>query len=172
MEKIFFTDKTAHSSEEALKTLLNEVYNLPNAVILRTKNGKPYVENGPFFSVSHTAEKLFIVFSKANIGLDAELLMRDINYAPILKKFPLPERAEIACKEDFLRHWVVKESAVKYLGGTLARDLQKLSFIKNRLTYENEELPVNVSVLNFEGHLLSVCGEEDFSKSLFIPFSV
>lgn len=168
MGKIFYVDKSAFSTEEALKAILSKVYGIPNAVILRTKNGKPYVENGPFFSVSHTEKTLFIAFSSAQIGLDAELLSREINYASILKKFPSEECEEIACTQDFLKHWVVKESAVKYLGGTLARGLQSLSFFQNNLTYKGKELPVKLTFFELEGHILSVCSEEDFSNAEFI----
>ena len=163
-------DKSAFSTEEALKAILSKFYELPNAVILRTKHGKPYVENGPFFSVSHTEKTLFIAFSSAQVGLDAELLSREIHYASILKKFPIEERGEITSTQDFLKHWAVKESAVKYLGGTLAQDLQKLAFIQNRLTYNGKELPVKLTFLELEGHILSVCGEEDFSNAEFIRF--
>lgn len=174
MEKIFYADITAYSSEAAIIKILSEFYGIRNAVILRTENGKPYLENaehGPFFSVSHTTEKLFIAFSSANVGIDAEPLSRKTSYASVVKKFPLEEREEIACAQDFLKHWVVRESAVKYLGGTLARDLKRLSYIDGRLSYGAVELPVKIKIFTFEEHILSVCGEKDFENAEFIRLS-
>ena len=168
MGKIFYAEKSIYSSENAIKRILLEFYEIKNATILRTKNGKPYVESTPFFSVSNTEKMLFIAFSSANVGLDAELLSRKPNYDSIVKKFHKDEREEITCAEEFLKHWVVKESAVKYLGGTLAHDLSKLVFVNDRLLYNGAELPVKLNFFNLEEHLICVCGEEDFSKAEFI----
>lgn len=171
MGKIFYADKAAYSSEQAIKWILSEFYGIKNATILRTENGKPYMENGPHFSVSHTEKTLFIAFSSANVGVDAEPLSRKPSYASIVKKFHEDERKEIINAEDFLNHWVVKESAVKYLGGTLASDLQQLTFMQHHLTYKETELPVKLTILHFEGHVLCVCGEEDFSTAEFIQLT-
>ena len=168
MGKIFYADSSAYTSEEAIKKILFEFYGIKSVTILRTKNGKPYLKNGPFFSVSHTTKMLFVAFSSANIGLDAELLSRKPNYISILKKFQEAECKEITSPEDFLKHWVVKESAIKYLDGTLARDLQKLAFIQNHLTYKDAELSAKIGIFHFAGHIVSVCSEEDFSNAEFI----
>ena len=128
MGKLFYTEKALYSSEAFIKKILSEFYDMQSAVILRTENGKPYIENGPFFSISHTEDKLFALFSNQEVGLDAENLNRKVNYLPIVKKFPISEREEITCEKDFLHHWVAKESAIKYLGATLAHDLKDLSF--------------------------------------------
>ncbi len=161
MGKIFYTENSLYDSDSFIKKILAEFYGLENAVILRTENGKPYVENGPFFSVSHTANKLFVVLSSMNVGLDAELLSRKVNYTAIIKKFPFSEREEITCEKDFLYHWVAKESAVKYLGSTLARDLQNLTFQNGKLFYKTIELPVKLSFLILEDFLLAVCSENE-----------
>ena len=171
MEKIFFAESSAFpTSISAVEKILASHFGIVNAQIRRTENGKPYLEKNEklFFSLSHTKTGLFIAFSDENVGIDAEALDRDVNYQSILRKFPFDEREEIACKEDFLRHWTVKESAVKWLGGTLAHDLNKLSYAKGVLRYEKLELPIKVATLYFQGHILSVCGERDFSQSEFI----
>ena len=76
MEKIFYADKSAFATDAALKKILMEYYGKSAPEILRTENGKPYVENGPFFSVTHTNNRLYIVFSEEEIGLDAESITR------------------------------------------------------------------------------------------------
>ena len=172
MEKIFFADKSAFTTEAALKKIFSEYYGKNNVEILRTKNGKPYVQNAPFFSVTHTKNRLYIAFSNEEVGLDAEALSRSTNYANIVKKFHPMEQEEISNTEDFLRHWVVRESAVKYLGGTIARDLHKLRFSNGNLTYENKAFPAKITFLQHEGFILAVCGNGDFSNAPFIPLEI
>ena len=168
MEKLFCADVSAFStSTEAVRFVLREYFRIQNASVIRNENGKPYLENTKvplFFSVSHTKEKLFLAFSSENVGIDAENLNRESNYLPILHKFPPVERKEIQSKDDFLLHWTVKESAIKWLGGTLAKDLNKLCFCNNTLSYNGLDIPVHITTHFFDGHVLTICSEKDFSS--------
>lgn len=169
MEKIFFADKSAFTTEAALKKIFSAYFGKDCVEILRTKHGKPYVENAPFFSVTHTQNRLYIAFSNEEIGIDAETLTRTPYYESIIKKFPLMEQEEISNTDDFLHHWVAKESAVKYLGGTIAQDLHKLCFAKGALTYENKVFPAKITFLQHENFILAVCGNGNFKNTPFIP---
>ncbi len=174
MGRIFYADKSEYSSEELLSRILAQFYKIENAEIARTKNGKPYLANKEtplYFSISHTRTLIFIAFSENNIGLDAELLDRKVDYKKICAKFSYEEQKEISSTESFLTHWVAKESAVKYLGGTLARDLKKLTLTRDVITYENQPLPITARFFQFQGHILCVCGKQDFINVEFIPFS-
>lgn len=175
MGKIFYTDKSKYSSEELVTRVLSQWYGLENPEIRRTKNGKPYLANVEpplYFSLSHTKELLFVAFSEENIGLDAEPLHREVDYEKICVKFPREEREEITSAQEFLKRWIVRESAVKYLGGTLARDLKKLSFAHGLLTYENQPFPVRPQFLEFRGHILCVCARQDFSNAEFVKIPI
>ncbi len=169
MEKIFYTEANAFpSSTQAIEYILKTYFDIPNARIVKSENGKPYLENPKyrlFFSVSHTKNKLFIAFSDENIGLDAEVLSREVDLPLLLRRFPVEERKEIQSTSDFLRHWTARESAIKWLGGTLASDLKKLSFIKDRLCYDGIDIPVPLVFLEIEGHILALCGERDFTRA-------
>lgn len=174
MGRIFYADKSKYSSKELLSRILSQFYKIENAEIKRTKNGKPFLANREtplYFSISHTRELIFIAFSEDNIGLDAELLDRKVDYEKICAKFSYEEQQEISSTETFLKHWVAKESAVKYLGGTLAHDLKKLTFTHNVIAYENQPLPIAAQFFQFRGHILCLCGKRDFSNVEFIPFS-
>ena len=173
MEKIYYTDKCAFvDTDSAIRYLLSEFYALKDARILRTENGKPILDGTPFFlSVSHTKDRLFIALSRDNVGLDAEDIQRVVDYSPIVKKFKPEERGEIRCTEAFLRHWTAKEAAVKWLGGTLARDLYKLDYIGGKMRYGELELPAKFTFLRFGECLLCVCGERDFEEAELIEFS-
>ncbi len=167
MDTIFETDISKFSSSlAAVRQVLTSYFGQANPVISRTENGKPYLQSpatGLFFSVSHTKEKLFLAFSQENVGIDAEWQNRKVDLPTLIKKFPLEERAEIHTSQDFLRHWTVKESAVKLLGGTLAQDLKKLSYIDGRLFYDALEIPVRITTKIIDGYIVSICGERDFS---------
>ena len=172
MEKIFFANKSAFATEAALKKIFSTYYGKYDITISRTKNGKPYVDEGPYFSVTHTKDRLYIAFSDKEIGLDAEHLSRSSHYETIVKKFTPMEQAEIASTKDFLLHWIVKESAVKYLGGTLAKDLHKLAYINGHLTYNQQSFPTRVHILQHEDYILAVCCDCDFKNAEFIPLNI
>ncbi len=172
MEKIFYMDKSAYpSTTEAAQDILKSYFQIPDAKILRSESGKPYLDNSTariFFSPSHTKTGLFIAFSSENVGLDAEQIDREVHYSLLLKRFPFEERAEIISAQDFLRHWTAKESAVKWLGGTLSHDLKKIGFIKDVLSYDGLEIPVHLTFKELEGHLLAICSERDFTNATVI----
>ena len=175
MEKIFYTDKSAYpDSQTAIQRVLSEYFNLKNVNILRNEHGKPYLENGReiplFFSVSHTENRLFIAFSDENVGIDAENLSRQTDYLSIIKRFAPEERKEILSPADFLRHWVAKESAIKWLGGSIAHDLHKLRFVDNFLFYGEIEIPAHLVFHPFESYLLAICSERDFTNAEWIAF--
>ncbi len=171
MEKIFYMDASRFPSSTAAVEYILSTRFQERATIARTENGKPYLQNTTrrlFFSVSHTKKTTFIAFSDENVGVDAELIDRDVRYPAIVKRFPVEEREEITSVESFLTHWTVKESAVKWLGGTLAHDLGKLSFTKGVLLYQNVEIPVYRTTLRINGHILTVCSERDFTHAELI----
>ena len=168
MEKIFYADKNRfQSSEKAVTTILNKVFRITNTIIAHNENGKPYLKNndlGLHFSVTHTETYLFIAFSDENVGIDAEPANRNVRYEPILKDFSAEEREHIHSTTDFLKYWTIKESAVKWLGGTLAKDRKHLIYIDDILKYKNIELPVDVCTKRTLGHIITICCERDFKN--------
>ncbi|MBQ8658009.1 MAG: hypothetical protein IJ506_02645 [Clostridia bacterium] len=152
MIEIFYTERNAFSStESALRKIFSERYGIKNAEFYRNEHGKPFLKNGtPFFSVSHTEKLFFVAVSSQPVGLDAEERTRKVNFLPIVKKYPFfspaPENAEA-----FLREWTVFESAVKYLGESIAIVGKRL--LKNDPAF---------CFASFEkdGHFISVCTKE------------
>ena len=170
MEKVFFAKTENFSdSERMIRKVFFEHYRIRDAVISRSETGKPFLENTPlFFSVTHTKETRFIAVSDENIGIDAELISREIDYRPILSRFPFDEREEIKGKEDFLHHWTAIESTVKWLGGSLAAELKKISFIGGKIFYSGLELPVCISVYQKDGHIVTLCREKGCDNTEFL----
>ena len=138
-------------TETALKTILSKYYGIENAVISRNEHGKPFLEKGePFFSVSHTQELFFVAVASFPIGLDAEPKNREVEFLSICKKYPFFTPIPTATKE-FLKAWTDFESAVKFLGGSLALDGKKLQKDDTRFHFLEFEI---------QEHFLCVCTGE------------
>ena len=162
MEKIFYAERDRYpSTERLMRAVFADHFGIRDARIERSENGKPFLEGTPlFFSVSHTKFFWFAAVSEVNVGIDAESSERETDYRFILSRFPIEEREEIADKEQFLRHWTARESATKWIGGTLADAFSRLSYIKGKLFYRSLELPVRLSHFEIEGHVVALCREK------------
>ena len=87
-----------------------------------TEYGKPYVEGGKHFSITHSGNLVMVAVADFEIGLDAEIKQNKV-YTHIADRI-LSEReyseysavVGAAKSEYFLSKWVVKESYLKCLG--------------------------------------------------------
>lgn len=88
--------------------------------ILVTERGKPYFENGPHFSITHTKSRVFCTLSEKPIGIDAEELDRDISLKLAEKILSPGERRQYDSAGDqrlaLLKFWVLKEAWAKCTG--------------------------------------------------------
>ncbi len=110
-----------------------------NFNILRTPNGKPYIDGDPvYFSLSHSKNVTVIAISDEHVGVDLEFTGRK-KYSAILSRFTARERAEITNETDFLHAWVAKESFIKTVGGTLAHDLKRLEYYGGKIYCDEHE---------------------------------
>lgn len=175
MEKIFYADIAKFSTTEDLaKKIFARYFGISNPKIQRTEVGKPYLlgDFGLFFSLSHTKDKVFFAVSDKNVGLDAESLNREVNYLPILQKFTDYERQTVTSTADFLKLWTLKESVIKWLGGTLASHLKNVEIREKQCYYKSVPLPVFLTEKEIDGHVLHVCSDKDFSNAELIPLSI
>ena len=164
MINIFYAQRTEFdSSSEMLKKILNDRFSIFEYEIFKNENGKPFLRlesstlPGLFFSVSHTKNAYFIAISDENIGIDAEQCSRKSNYTTILRNFPEPERTIVKNDTDFLQLWTAKESTIKWLGGTIAKDLKKISYLNGKITFNGLQLPLRITHVEFFEHIVSVC---------------
>ena len=81
------------------------------------EHGKPYIENGPYFSISHCKQGIAVALDNEPIGIDIEtirhadedLIARTMNAAERLRIRGVGER-------EFTRLWTQKEAIVKAQG--------------------------------------------------------
>lgn len=112
---------TGHEEGRALLAELYRQYagaDMPPVLV--TGRGKPYFENGPHFSISHTKNHVFCALSEKPIGIDAEELNRDINLKLAEKILSPGERRQYDSAGDqrlaLLKFWVLKEAQLKCSG--------------------------------------------------------
>jgi phosphopantetheinyl transferase len=80
----------------------------------KDKDGKPLPVAGYYLSVSHTKGLIAVALSDAPIGVDVEQI-RDVNYAPVLKRWGMDDCG----KSAFFELWTRAESAFKLAGGQI-----------------------------------------------------
>ncbi len=102
--------KTAEN-EELIYT--PPVFDVPASLdkILKNEYGKPYFENGPYFSVSHSKDFVAVAVSDMPVGIDIQFCDRTINTSGVEKRFFTA--AERLSTKDFFEIWTAKEAIVK-----------------------------------------------------------
>ena len=92
------------------------------------------LNNLGYVSISHTKTKVLLAFSTDNIGIDIEEKNRIFKTERILNKFSqsdqkiLKKNKSKFLKEDVLRQWVIKESAVKLFEESIFKNISKLKY--------------------------------------------
>lgn len=175
MIEIYRTDNT--KVHEKVKILLAR--KLGGGIkIFKTQNGKPYIEGDPlYFSVTHSADGALIAICDNPIGIDLEFC-RPKRYGSILSKFTDNEKTEIGDNDRrFFINWTMKEAYIKMSGGTLARDLKRLEYYKNKLYCDGTE--VNCGYIYkecFESGIFALCaynyGEEALAAAQINVFAL
>lgn len=131
-----------------------------NFKILRTSNGKPYIDGNPlYFSLSHSRDLAVIAICDAPVGIDTEFCDNEKNFSHILSRFSEREKSFIDgayCR--FFINWVIKEAYIKMNGGTLARDLKRLEYYGDKLYCDGEEVTCNyAAVAHRKAGIYAVC---------------
>ena len=84
--------------------------------------GKPYVEGGPEFSISHCKHGIAVAVDERPIGIDIESI-RHAEESLIARTMNEEERKRIHSDADFIRLWTQKEAYLKYVGTGIVDDL-------------------------------------------------
>lgn len=142
MIRIHFTRK--ENLHELTQRLLSEELGEP-AIILRTPEGKPYIEGDKiYFSLSHSGKKGVVAIYESPVGVDLEYI-KNRDYPSVLSRFTAREREEITSREDFIRHWTAKEAFIKMRGCTLASALRFTEYFGGRIYFKGEKQSCEVT---------------------------
>ena len=135
------------------------------------EHGKPYLEQGPFFSVSHSRRYSVLAVSENEVGVDIEM-HEGIN-EQIAKRCFTEEEQEFALHstENFQRIWTAKEAVLKFLGKGFSYAPKNFSVLP--LSEEHEILGKKIKLFcsDINGAVLTAayCGEEKFEITEFQP---
>ncbi len=146
-----------------LDRLLNGAWGLSIKDLLFNKNGKPYFENGPHISLSHSGDYACAAVSSSPIGVDIEKL-REFDLKILDRFFTHREKSYILKRDTqkrFFTLWTLKEAVIKREGRTLS-DLSKIRLIifGNRIFYKNFKF----KTFFHENYVISVCFDEKTGK--------
>ncbi|MDR2795878.1 MAG: 4'-phosphopantetheinyl transferase superfamily protein [Spirochaetaceae bacterium] len=87
--------------------------------IRRRGGGRPYLDGGPYFSISHSGDWAALAVCEENAGFDIELVRADRDTALIARHAFQPEEIEAVGRDVkmFYRVWTARESYLKMVGG-------------------------------------------------------
>ena len=96
---------------------------------LYNEHGAPYLEDGPYFSISHCKQGIAVVVSDQPVGIDIEG-MRKVDDGLVRKTMNTQEQAQIADaanpEQEFIRLWTRKEAYVKMQGTGIISDMHQI----------------------------------------------
>lgn len=125
----------------------------------RSPNHKPYLENGPFFNISHSGNFVLIGFSgEMELGVDIEQI-KEINAEDLSGYFHQEEYAFLKNRNfdenSFYRIWTRKEALLKAIGIGFLEGLDQISVLNDQIMQEKIWHLSEVQLI--EGYIISVC---------------
>ena len=101
----------------------------PTPSFLYNEYGAPYLENGPYFSISHCKQGIAVAVSETPIGIDIEAI-RPFNEGLMRKTMNSEEQTYILSslnpEIEFIRLWTQKEAYVKMQGTGIIADMHDI----------------------------------------------
>ena len=91
----------SRAAHELLSRVLKEMYGITQPEVIIGPHGKPYLENGPQFNISHTRGAVALAIGENNMGLDIEAV-RSFHQR-------VPER--IMSRKEY--HWFCSQGELK-----------------------------------------------------------
>lgn len=99
--------------------LMLSALHLGEMEFLYNEHGKPYIEGGPYFSISHCKEGIAVVIDDSPVGIDIEAI-RHADRDLITRTMNEQEQLQIHNDRDFTRLWTQKEAILKMEGTGIA----------------------------------------------------
>lgn len=139
---------------------------LPKGEIKETASGKPYLENGPFFNLSHSGEyAVLAVHQSRDVGVDIERINE--NKLDGIRFVLSEEEKKVVDTNTLFQIWSNKESLIKCLSTGL-KDIKSVSGLplEGIRLANNEEYYVKSMI--YDNYSLSVTlkGKEPFNLKI------
>ena len=114
--------------------------------------GKPYLPDGPHFSISHCKSGLAVIAADTPVGIDIESPTRSVSPELIAHTMNDIEQARIRESDNptntFIRLWTQKEAVLKCLGTGITTDLKTVLPTEDIdvTTYETDNLIYSIAI--------------------------
>ena len=135
---------------------------LSQEAISKTKQGKPFFENGPYFNISHSGRYVLMAVSTSEIGVDIEEI-KNRDMSSLARIFNEAEAKVIKEHQDFYYLWCAKESLIKCMGSTIGAIKEVPSLPLNGLkTYKGIDYQCQAFI--YDNHIVSITreGKEEY----------
>ena len=153
----------SQAAHELLAQVLREQYHISAPKFIIGPHGKPYLENGPHFNISHTRGAVALAIGENNMGLDIEAVRSFHQRVPerIMSRSEYAwfcRRGEL--KHDFFSLWTLKESYYKYLGTGLRGFPNGTEFYFDGKQWHLTGEELSFQVIEEKNLLMTVCSHE------------
>jgi 4'-phosphopantetheinyl transferase len=123
-------------------------------------HGKPYLPNGPQFSISHSKNHIAVAISDAPIGVDVETgrKIEKLQLDGVLSPRELAvycARTDNSLRLEFLKLWTRKEAFLKCLGTGINLRPNQICTLDDEIRGKNANYKLITDV--FDNYVLSVC---------------
>ena len=147
-----------------LLTEWSRVHQLPinqQPIFLYNDYGAPYIEGGPYFSISHCKRGIAVAVSENPIGIDIEAIR---TFSPDLMRKTMNEDEQLRITSsaipevEFIRFWTQKEALLKLQGTGIISDLHHV------LTHAHDVSWTEISPLD-KGYICTIASLIDHHRS-------
>lgn len=139
---------------------------LPDGEIEEMENGKPYLEKGPFFNISHSGEYVVLaIHPTKEVGIDIEKI--DENRVGTIRFVLNEEEKKIKDTTTLFQIWSNKESLAKCLSTGL-KDMKAINGLplEGKRTINGEDYYIKSMIYNGYSLAVTLKGEEPFDIEL------
>ena len=142
----------------------SRVHQLPinqQPIFLYNDYGAPYIEGGPYFSISHCKRGIAVAVSENPIGIDIEAIR---TFSPDLMRKTMNEDEQLRITSsaipevEFIRFWTQKEALLKLQGTGIISDLHHV------LTHAHDVSWTEISPLD-KGYICTIASLIDHHRS-------
>lgn len=153
----------SQAAHELLNRILQEQYQIAQPEFIIGPHGKPYLENGPHFSISHSHGAVAVAIGERNMGLDIEVIRQFHQMVP--QRIMSRREYEWFCrrgemKVDFFTLWTLKESYFKYLGTGLRGFPNGTEFYYDGKQWTLTGESLSFQVIEEKNLLMTICSHE------------
>ena len=163
-QKYKFLRTKAHKKQFLATQQLLQLAGLNSYYLYYDKNGKPFLNNGLYISISHSNDYAVLAISKKNIGVDIE--QKQAKLQRVASKFIGSENKFITTNDlvYLTKIWTAKEAIYKlknHKGLSFKKNIHIKSFLKDEMhtkgiiSIDNKEL-LKIYYFNFENSILAL----------------